>query len=123
MGDGWYRPNAWICDVSHLKAAAQCTLLTGHDSMMYPGLPHAVFTLEPAICSGGHFYLWATMEKTFFAMVHALLMPSYLLNADHAISREVLIRYMHYLHCEMIINGKSRAGMSQLPSLFPDVDI
>lgn len=70
-----------------------------------------VFTLDTSLCSGGHYYNWSSMEKTLYGMVHSFLASNYITNADHPVTLEVLVRYMSFLHSEMIVKGRTHKGL------------
>lgn len=78
---------------------------------MGPGVPHAVLTKESSICSGGHFYLWETMEKSLHAMIHVILLPGVITNAELPSTRNVLIRFLAYFHDGMILKHRTREGV------------
>jgi hypothetical protein len=65
---------------------------------MRPNTPHAVFTPEHSIVSGGHFYSTSNLQDTFFSIVHCFMGDNIITNAEHYNSRMLLVRMMHYFY-------------------------
>jgi hypothetical protein len=80
---------------------------------MPPGMPHAAFTIHPAVCSGGHYYTWPTMEHSVHALMRSLIFESIFTNTEeHAFdARQMLVRMMVFLYEEMILQGRTHSGM------------
>lgn len=65
---------------------------------MDPNRAHAVWTLEHAICSGGHFIPTATLEKTAFGLIHTFFRGDVITNAEHPEIWPLLQRQLIYYH-------------------------
>jgi hypothetical protein len=65
---------------------------------MRPNTPHIVFTLEHAICTGGHFYATSTLQDTLYALEHNFFLGHLITNTDHIPSRLLLRRLAHFFH-------------------------
>lgn len=60
---------------------------------MRPNTPHVVFTPEPAICLGGHFYATSTLRDTCIALMHLFVAGNIITNASlMADSRQLFVR-------------------------------
>lgn len=80
---------------------------------MPPGMLHAVFTLDAAVCDGGHFYMWETMEHTLHSLIRSLLLAHQVVNTDQYADRcrQVLLRMMGYIHDRMIVKNMTHKGL------------
>lgn len=75
---------------------------------MRPNTPHIVFTLEHAICTGGHFYATSTLQDTLYGLEHHFFIGHLVTNTDHIASRLLLRRFAHFFHNRLIGNFTSR---------------
>ena len=83
---------------------------------MRPNTPHAVFTPEPSICHGGHFYSTSTMQDTMFGIVNTFMNPSALTNTDHP-PHAILLRRIAAFYHESLVKQQVRDGVGHLPNL------
>ncbi|KAL0058716.1 hypothetical protein AAF712_014599 [Marasmius tenuissimus] len=75
----------------------QGVLLTPGDVLLIPpGVFHFVYTLEPTICNGRHFFCSSTIRQTCWALYHTLVYGFAITNEDHSKSRAVLVRLVGY---------------------------
>ncbi|KAF6754404.1 hypothetical protein DFP72DRAFT_369826 [Ephemerocybe angulata] len=80
-------------------------LQRGQAVVMRPGTLHAVFTTKSAVCYGGHFYSWPTMDLSLYSMVHSVILRSFIVNEDNPAPLQILVRYMMLLHRVYILGG------------------
>jgi hypothetical protein len=82
---------------------------------MRPNTPHAVFTVEHSIATGGHFYSFANMQDTLSALIHNCVIDYVITNAIHPEARFLLFRMLQYLYKFYISgsNGKSKFSNPQ----------
>ena len=66
--------------------------------IMRPNTPHIVFTLEHAICVGGHFYAMSTLQDTLYGLEHHFFLGHLVTNTEHIASRLLLRRFAHFFH-------------------------
>ncbi|KAH6918234.1 hypothetical protein BKA70DRAFT_1036121, partial [Coprinopsis sp. MPI-PUGE-AT-0042] len=89
--------------------------------VMAPHTPHAVWTMEDAICHGGHFYSISTLSQTVVGMIHTFVRDEDLTNTSHtAASRLLLRRIVHFLHQAFVLkneNANSSNDAEHLPDL------
>lgn len=85
---------------------------------MRPNTPHAVFTPEPSICHGGHFYSTSTMQDTMFGIVNTFMNPSALSNTDHP-PHAILLRRIAAFYHESLVKQQVGGGdeVGHLPNL------
>jgi hypothetical protein len=69
--------------------------------IMRPNTPHLVYTMESAICHGGHFYCMSTIRDSIFGIFHTFSASSLLTNTEHTKDARLLLRrivtYIHYV--------------------------
>ncbi|KAK1222948.1 hypothetical protein PQX77_014184 [Marasmius sp. AFHP31] len=73
-------------------------LMPGDVLLMPPATYHIVFTLEPSICNGRHFFSSSTIRQTCWALFHTLVLGNAITNDDHTISRGVVVRLLGFWH-------------------------
>ncbi|KAK1215956.1 hypothetical protein PQX77_021420, partial [Marasmius sp. AFHP31] len=73
-------------------------LLPGDVLLMPPATYHIVFTLEPTICNGRHFFSSSTIRQTCWGLFHTLILGDAITNEDHTITRGVLVRLLGFWH-------------------------
>jgi hypothetical protein len=71
---------------------------------MRPNTPHAVLTVDSAICHGGHFYAMATMEDTNNGFLNSFLGSTLLTNTQHTSDAQLLLRRMVAHYHRMIVH-------------------
>ncbi|RXW15279.1 hypothetical protein EST38_g10577 [Candolleomyces aberdarensis] len=109
--DPWLVDDSWDVEAILLKPGTRI--------IMPPGMLHAVFTIKSSVCTGGHYYLWETMEHTIHALIRSTIMSHQIINTENyaAESRQILLRMMGFLHEEMIMNYRTHDDDPDLPSL------
>jgi len=60
--------------------------------------PHAVFTTEHCIAVGGHFFSFANLQDSFFGLIHAFCIDTFVTNTEHPQTRVLLFRMLQYLY-------------------------
>ena len=73
--------------------------------IMAPNTMHAVWTMENSICHGGHFYSIPTLLKTAIGVIHAFIGEALLTNTDHADSRFLLRKMVHFFHHSLVVRN------------------
>ncbi|RXW13167.1 hypothetical protein EST38_g12687 [Candolleomyces aberdarensis] len=109
--DPWLVDDSWDVEAILLKPGTRI--------IMPPGMLHAVFTIESSVCTGGHYYLWETMEHTLHSLIRSAIMSHQIINTENyaAESRQILLRMMGFLHEEMIMNYRTHDDDPDLPRL------
>jgi hypothetical protein len=74
---------------------------------MAPNTLHAVWTIENAICYGGHFYSASTLLASVVGIIHTFIGKALLTNTHHTPSRFLLRRIVHYFHHVFVVQGGS----------------
>lgn len=74
---------------------------------MRPNTPHIVFTLEHAVCIGGHFYATSTLQDTLYGLEHNFFLGHLITNTEHIASRLLLRRFAHFFHRRLIGHSTS----------------
>lgn len=75
---------------------------------MRPNTPHAVYTIEPSICLGGHFYAAATIRDTCIGIFQTFIAGFVITNASlFSASRNIFIR-MAILFEQSLVEELSR---------------
>lgn len=80
---------------------------------------HAVFTPEPTICHGGHFYSTATMQESACSWVHAFVADYRITNTNHPPASKLLRRIALFYHLGLV-QHKISGTISDLVCLFHD---
>lgn len=74
-------------------------------SFLRPNTPHCVFTPEPTICYGGHFFATSTIMDTCYGIYNSFS-HGQLTNTEHeAESRELLRRLVAWSHSRYVLPG------------------
>ncbi|KAJ3850241.1 hypothetical protein EV368DRAFT_84742 [Lentinula lateritia] len=73
-------------------------LRPGDCIIMGPGVPHMVYTLEPSICHGCHFYCAQSLTQINLALVQSFIAATYLTNTTQFNAIQGLQQMMAYLH-------------------------
>ncbi|KDR69505.1 hypothetical protein GALMADRAFT_23177, partial [Galerina marginata CBS 339.88] len=74
-----------------------------------PCTPHAVYTVEPAICLGGHIYPSSTLTHTLMGHIHAFILGSFITNTPDDLRRDLHHRMMAFIHHTMVENRPVQA--------------
>ncbi|KAF6746711.1 hypothetical protein DFP72DRAFT_855069 [Ephemerocybe angulata] len=114
--------NPWDPSVRHLKMEA-ILLIRGTRMIIPPGVMYAAVTVQPTLCSGGHYYIWETMDRTLYARIHALLQGNSSPNPGCVVVSEILGRFMVYLHAELLRADTDLDVREDLPSFNSKEDI
>jgi hypothetical protein len=69
-----------------------------YPSIMRPNTPHAVFTVEHSITTGGHFYSFSNLRDTISGIIHNCVINYVITNAEHPDARILLFRMLQYLY-------------------------
>ncbi|KAH6902505.1 hypothetical protein BKA70DRAFT_1026160, partial [Coprinopsis sp. MPI-PUGE-AT-0042] len=77
--------------------------------VMAPNTLHAVWTMENAICHGGHFYSIATMLTTVVGLIHAFIGDADLTNTVHIPSRLLLRKMVHFFHHTFVVQDDAES--------------
>ena len=77
-------------------------MLTVANSIMRPNTLHAVYTPEPTVCRGGHFYATSTIQDTFSGLVHSYVCESFITNSTYAESRFILAEMINFYHTILV---------------------
>ncbi|KAH6913575.1 hypothetical protein BKA70DRAFT_1082886, partial [Coprinopsis sp. MPI-PUGE-AT-0042] len=86
--------------------------------IMAPNTLHAVWTMENAVCHGGHFYSVPTLLETVVGLIHAFIGEADLTNTAHNPSRLLLRRMVHFFHhCFVVRQPSSGSLRRHLPNL------
>lgn len=84
---------------------------TTTNSIMRPNTLHSVYTPEPAVCRGGHYYATSTLQDTFAALVHTFVIDLVCTNATYLESRFILAAMINFYHTALVkqvtISGQS----------------
>ncbi|KAJ3526490.1 hypothetical protein NMY22_g10143 [Coprinellus aureogranulatus] len=82
--------------------------------VMPPGVLHSVVTTETAVCTGGHYYAWGTMQQTLWSLIHVRISDQST-NTTHSVWGEALVRIsIFFFH--RYVKGYDKAHPS-LPTL------
>ena len=77
---------------------------------MKPNTLHCVFTLEPTICHGGHFFATSTIRDSCIGLYHSFMVPGIITNTEHELATRELLRrmaaYYHSLYIRQDYPGK-----------------
>jgi hypothetical protein len=69
--------------------------------IMRPNTPHMVYTLESAICHGGHFYSISTIRDSVYGIYRTFSASGLLTNTEHTKDARLLLRrlvaFLHYI--------------------------
>ncbi|KAL0061898.1 hypothetical protein AAF712_011274 [Marasmius tenuissimus] len=93
-------------------------LMPGDVLLMPPATYHVVFTLEPTICNGRHFFSSSTIRQTCWALFHTLILGHAITNEDHTISRGVLVRLLGFWH--QLFTGNNWSSVNEDIGHTPD---
>lgn len=70
---------------------------------MRPNTPHVVYTLEPSVALGGHFYARSTIRDTCFAIYHAFISGDTITNASLISTSRILIARISNLFEKVLV--------------------
>ncbi|KAK7020643.1 hypothetical protein VNI00_017681 [Paramarasmius palmivorus] len=82
-------------DSQNVKAVL---LLSGDRLFMLPCTPHIVFTLEPSLCHGSHFYSATCIERSSWGIIHTFFRDFQITNQDHPVFHDLLVRMLVHWH-------------------------
>ncbi|KAF9473563.1 hypothetical protein BDN70DRAFT_937335 [Pholiota conissans] len=71
--------------------------------IMGPGQLHAVYTLAPSVCHGGHFYATAALRRTLVSMIHGFICHQYITNTTHQHFRYLLAAMISFYHSALVL--------------------
>ncbi|KAF8873911.1 hypothetical protein CPB84DRAFT_1853838 [Gymnopilus junonius] len=92
-------------EVPSESLAWEAVVLTpGTRLLMRPNTLHVVFTPEPTICEGGHFYSTPTMQDTAISLIHSFICNIRITNTGHPPTR-MLLRRMAQFFYEGLVDG------------------
>lgn len=80
--------------------------LTGNSRIMRPNTPHTVFTPEPTVVRGGHFYATSTLTDTLIGWIHAFMANGLVTNTEHHSARLHLGKMVGFFYTQLIEKGK-----------------
>jgi len=65
---------------------------------MRPNTPHAVFSAEHSVATGGHFYSFGNMQDTLSGMIHNCVIDRVITNSSCPEVRFLLFRMVQYVY-------------------------
>ncbi|KAK7020635.1 hypothetical protein VNI00_017673 [Paramarasmius palmivorus] len=68
--DSFTSSRAELHDFSRVQGVL---VFAGEKIVFGPGVPYYLLTVEPSICHGSHFYTTATMERSYWSVIHHFL--------------------------------------------------
>ncbi|KAL0574807.1 hypothetical protein V5O48_007164 [Marasmius crinis-equi] len=103
VAQSWTTPLANGQPVNIVGWQVQGVLLRPGDMLvMPPGMYHFVYTLEPSICHGRHFFCSSTIRQTCWALFHSFVLGRTITNTDHTKNRTSLVRLIAFWHKEFV---------------------
>lgn len=70
---------------------------------MRPNTPHVVFTPEPSVCTGGHFYATSTLRETCYGLYHDFVVGRVSTNTQHVQDTfRILTRMMAFYEVDLV---------------------
>ncbi|KDR73763.1 hypothetical protein GALMADRAFT_72162, partial [Galerina marginata CBS 339.88] len=67
-----------------------------------PGTVHAVYTIDPSICLGGHIYPSSTLTHTLIAHIRSFILAGYITNTEVVLRRDIHHRMMAFIYHTMV---------------------
>ena len=65
---------------------------------MRPNTPQAVYTPDPSIVLGGHFYLTSNIQDMLWAIVHCFMGNNIVTNVEHGQTKNLLLRMLQFFY-------------------------
>ncbi|KAJ2931477.1 hypothetical protein H1R20_g5539, partial [Candolleomyces eurysporus] len=94
----WANPGLDVTETRNIHFTEAIVLTSRQTLLMGPARPHAVWTLEPSLCQGGHFIATSTLDKTVAGIVHGFFLGNIITNTDHEEIWNMLQRQMIFYH-------------------------
>lgn len=80
---------------------------------MRPNTPHVVYTLEPSVAFGGHFYARSTLRDTCFAIFHAFTTGDAITNASLITTSRMLVARITSLFEKILVEDNHDQNMDE----------
>ncbi|KAJ2937070.1 hypothetical protein H1R20_g29, partial [Candolleomyces eurysporus] len=113
----WAEPNLDVTETRKVHATEAIVLSGKHTLLMGPARPHAVWTLEPSLCQGGHFLATSTIDKTVVGIIHGFFLGNIITNVEHEEIWNILQRQMIFYHLGMAKMHRSHREDGHLPDV------
>ncbi|KAJ2933954.1 hypothetical protein H1R20_g3125, partial [Candolleomyces eurysporus] len=94
----WANPGLDVTETRNIHFTEAIVLTSRQTLLMGPARPHAVWTLEPSLCQGGHFIATSTLDKTVAGIIHGFFLGNIITNTDHEEIWNMLQRQMIFYH-------------------------
>jgi len=75
---------------------------------MRPNTPHAMFTVEHSIATGGHFYSFGNLQDTLLGIIHTCMIDRAITNRQQPTTRFLLFRMLQYVY-KFYVHGTDRS--------------